>query len=110
MDGWMISILSVHTLINKTSTKMATTAAPSIPSSKDRMGERFRPRLQQMTTTSDSIQGLSLWLLHNKNDAEAAVTVWNDELLRGELDGAIWLSCVTHLKFIKIQKHHQLIN
>ncbi len=55
-----------------------------VPSARERMSTRLRPRLQQLSLAQDSIQALSMWLVHHRSEAEAAVAVWQEEVARGK--------------------------
>eukprot|EP00039_Didymoeca_costata_P030916 m.32111 g.32111 ORF g.32111 m.32111 type:complete len:330 (+) comp8379_c0_seq1:165-1154(+) len=42
--------------------------------------EDFRKRLQNLSQSQQSVQALSLWLLHNKKNASEAISIWNEEI------------------------------
>lgn len=55
-----------------------------------RMAERLGPRLRQLTAAQESIQGLRMWLLHHRSEADAAVAIWLSELRRGMTSEFFW--------------------
>ena len=44
----------------------------------------FRGKLAELNSTQQSIQTLSLWLIHHRKHAETYVAIWNAELRKGE--------------------------
>lgn len=43
----------------------------------------FERKLQNMSSTQDSIQTVSLWMIHHKKHAEDMVVVWLEQLKKG---------------------------
>ena len=43
----------------------------------------FERKLQNMSSTQDSIQTVSLWMIHHKKHAEDMVAVWQEQLKKG---------------------------
>ena len=43
----------------------------------------FERKLQNMSSTQDSIQTVSLWMIHHKKHAEDMVAVWLEQLKKG---------------------------
>lgn len=46
--------------------------------------QSFRGKLAELNTTQQSIQTLSLWLIHHRKHAETYVSIWNAELRKGK--------------------------
>lgn len=44
----------------------------------------FERKLQNMSSTQDSVQTVSLWMIHHKKHAEDMVTVWLEQLKKGK--------------------------
>lgn len=45
----------------------------------------FERKLQNMSSTQDSVQTVSLWMIHHKKQADDMVTVWLDQLKKGNV-------------------------
>ena len=43
----------------------------------------FERKLQNMSSAQDSVQTVSLWMIHHKKHAEDMVIVWLDQLKKG---------------------------
>lgn len=43
----------------------------------------FERKLQNMSSTQDSVQTVSLWMIHHKKHAEDMVSVWLEQLKKG---------------------------
>lgn len=43
----------------------------------------FERKLQNMSSTQDSVQTVSLWMIHHKKHAEDMVAVWLEQLKKG---------------------------
>jgi len=43
----------------------------------------FERKLQNMSSAQDSVQTVSLWMIHHKKHAEDMVVVWLDQLKKG---------------------------
>ena len=51
----------------------------------------FERKLQNMSSTQDSIQTLSLWMIHHKKHADDMVAIWADQLKKGS-NGSLMLN------------------
>ena len=45
----------------------------------------FERKLQNMSSAQDSVQTVSLWMIHHKKNASDMANVWLDQLRRGIL-------------------------
>lgn len=43
----------------------------------------FERKLQNMSSTQDSVQTVSLWMIHHKKHADDMVAVWLEQLKKG---------------------------
>lgn len=43
----------------------------------------FERKLQNMSSTQDSVQTVSLWMIHHKKQADDMVAVWLEQLKKG---------------------------
>lgn len=43
----------------------------------------FERKLQNMSSTQDSVQTVSLWMIHHKKQADDMVNVWLEQLKKG---------------------------
>ena len=43
----------------------------------------FERKLQSMSSTQDSVQTVSLWMIHHKKQADDMVAVWLEQLKKG---------------------------
>lgn len=46
----------------------------------------FERKLQNMSSAQDSVQTVSLWMIHHKKHAEDMVIVWLDQLKKGRAE------------------------
>ena len=65
----------------------------------------FERKLQNMSSTQDSVQTVSLWMIHHKKHAEDMVSVWLEQLKKGKIavkinDQAVVISRFREVKAI----------
>lgn len=66
--------------------------------------QSFRGKLAELNSTQQSIQTLSLWLIHHRKHVDTYVNIWNTELRKGE---SSFFSIFSELQYLmSIYKHY----
>ena len=60
----------------------------------------FERKLQNMSSAQDSVQTVSLWMIHHKKHADDMVIVWLDQLKKGR--AKLLMFCTKELTNFKI--------